>query len=108
MENLGIVGEALKKRITEVSRRLTKEEIEFLAAQGITPRGTGFVQNNKFVSNSVIDDIITDFRGKQATPVTATGLVRPESAAPVAATGGADPVYEAVSGINESIEKLFG
>jgi LAS superfamily LD-carboxypeptidase LdcB len=108
MENLGIVGEALKKRITEVSRRLTKEELEFLAAQGITPRGIGFVQNNKFVSNSVIDDIITDFRGKQATPVTATGLVRPESAAPVAATGGADPVYEAVSGINESIEKLFG
>jgi LAS superfamily LD-carboxypeptidase LdcB len=108
MENLGIVGEALKKRILEVSRRLTKEEIDFLAAQGITPRGTGFVKDNKFVSNTVIDGIIADFRGKQATPVAATGLVRPESAAPATATGGADPIYEAVSSINESIEKLFG
>lgn len=108
MENLGIVGEALKKRILEVSRRLTKEELEFLAAQGITPRGTGFVKDNKFVSNTVIDGIIADFRGKQATPVDATGLVRPESAASTTTTGGADLIYETVSSINESIEKLFG
>ena len=105
MENLGIVGEALKKRITEVSRRLTKEEIEFLAAQGITPRGTGFVKDNKFVSNELIDGIIADFRGKQAVPVKDKA---PATAVGVTGGGGADPIFEVVSSINESFEKLFG
>lgn len=110
MENLGIVGQALKKRILEVSRRLTKEEIDFLAAQGIAQRGTGFVDSktNKFVSNAAIDGLIADYRGKPATQVSAASTTGAATTPASTGIGNRDPVYEVVSSIDESIENLFG
>ncbi len=104
MNNLGIVGEALKSKIKEVSRRLTGEEITYLETQGIVKRGTGFIDKstNKFVSTDFIDGIIATYRGQQAVQVQASAAVAP------ARQSAADPVYDVVSSINDSIEKLFG
>lgn len=103
MENLGLIGAVLRDKIKESSRRLTKDEINFLESNDIVPRGTGFVdvKTGKFVSNAVIDNIIADYRGKAAVKVT-------NSVSQAVSAGGADPVYTVISSINDSIEKLFG
>lgn len=106
MQNLGLIGEALRSKIKDASRRLSKDEIEFLNNQGIVARGTGFadIKTGKFVSNATIDGLIAAFRGQHATAERETK----QTVVAAAQAQGKDPVYEVVSSINESIEKLFG
>ena len=106
MQNLGLIGEALRNKIKDANKRLSKDEIDFLKSQGIVARGTGFadIKSGKFVSNATIDSLIAAYRGQHAMSV----KEREQSVVQTAQAQGKDPVYEVVSSISESIEKLFG
>ena len=107
---LGVVGEAMLKKIKQQQKRLTSKQIEYLSAQGYVPRGTGYINNvtGKFVSDSEIQNVLKSMPSDESSNGDAEKVDPSKDNNNIngAVKQDADPVYNVVKSISESISQF--
>lgn len=104
---LGVVGEAMLKKIKQQQKKLTQEQIQYLASKGYVPRGIGYINSatGKFASDDEIQGVVKTMPEKEGV-AEKVGTEGPKNTINAAPQKDGDPVYSVVKSISESISQF--